>query len=280
MAIPILRRRALLRDTTAGWRRDGATIGVVPTMGALHDGHLALVRAARAANSRVIVTLFVNPKQFNNPADLDAYPRTEEADAALLEPLGADLLYAPDPDQIYPPGFATTVTVAGFDDRLEGPFRPGHFAGVATVVTKLLLQSSADRAYFGEKDFQQLQLVRQLVRDLDIPTEIVGVPTVRETDGLALSSRNVRLGRRERAAAPALAATMADAAAALRAGAPLAPTLEAARAAILAAGFTEVEYLELRRAADLDPAADLAEPTRLLAAAWLGGVRLIDNIEV
>lgn len=278
MAIPILRTLAALRSATAGWHRAGERIGVVPTMGALHDGHLALVRAAKARADRVVVTLFVNPRQFNNPDDLAAYPRTETADAAILAPFAVDALYAPDADQVYPAGFATTVSVAGLSDGLCGAFRPGHFDGVATVVTKLLLQTSADLAFFGEKDFQQLQIVRRLVRDLDIPTEIVPVPTVREADGLALSSRNARLGPRERAISPVLAATLAEAVAALRAGAPVGPTLDAARAAILAAGFSQVEYLELRRAADLAPAEDLAAPARLLVAAWVGGVRLIDNI--
>lgn len=278
--VPILRTLPALRAATAEWHRAGARIGVVPTMGALHEGHLALVRAARAQADRVVVTLFVNPRQFDNPDDLAAYPRTEAADAGILTPFAVDLLYAPDADQIYPEGFATTVSVAGLGDGLCGAFRPGHFDGVATVVTKLLLQTGAALAFFGEKDFQQLQIVRRLVRDLDIPSEIVGVPTVREADGLALSSRNGRLGRRERAVAPALAATLAEAATALRSGAPVSATLDAARAAILAAGFAEVEYLELRRAADLAPAADLAAPARLLAAAWLGGVRLIDNIPV
>lgn len=278
--VPILRTLPALRAATAEWHRAGARIGVVPTMGALHEGHLALVRAARAQADRVVVTLFVNPRQFDNPDDLAAYPRTEAADAGILTPFAVDLLYAPDADQIYPEGFATTVSVAGLGDGLCGAFRPGHFDGVATVVTKLLLQTGAALAFFGEKDFQQLQIVRRLVRDLDIPSEIVGVPTVREADGLALSSRNGRLGRRERAVAPALAATLAEAATALRSGAPVSATLDAARAAILAAGFADVEYLELRRAADLAPAADLAAPARLLAAAWLGGVRLIDNIPV
>jgi pantoate--beta-alanine ligase len=280
MALAIERRRDGLRATVAGWRREGASVGVVPTMGALHQGHLSLVRRAKAEADRVVVTLFVNPRQFNNPDDLAAYPRTEAADAAALAPLGVDLLYVPDDEQIYPPGFDTSIGVGGVEVGLEDAFRPGHFEGVATVVAKLLLQTAADRGFFGEKDFQQLMLVRKLVRDLDIPCAIVGCPTVRERDGLALSSRNLRLSAADRAAAPALAAALAEAAAAVAAGAPAAETLAAARARVLAAGFESVEYLELRREADLAPAADAAETVRLLAAAWLGGVRLIDNVRL
>lgn len=269
-----------LRTIVAGWKAAGARVGVVPTMGALHAGHLSLVQAARAGADRVIVTLFVNPRQFDNAADLSAYPRTEAADAALLGPLGVDLLYAPVPEAIYPPGFATTVSVAGVSEGLCGAFRPGHFDGVATVVTKLLLQTGADRAFFGQKDWQQFRLVSRLAADLDIPVEIVGCPTVREADGLALSSRNVRLGARERAVAPALAAALNRAASAIAEGVPAATAIAEARAAVEAAGFERVEYLELRREADLAPAEDAAEPSRLLAAAWLGGVRLIDNVAV
>ena len=277
---PIVRRLDALRATTARWRREGARIAVVPTMGALHEGHLTLVRAALARADRVIVTLFVNPKQFNSPEDLAAYPRTEMADAAKLAPLGADMLYAPDADQIYPEGFATVVRVTGLDQGLCGAFRPGHFDGVATVVTKLLTQTSADLGFFGEKDFQQLAIVTRLARDLDLPCEIVGVPTVREADGLALSSRNIRLGAAERAVAPALAAALNRARDAIEGGAPVGAVLDTARREIVAAGYAEVEYLELRRARDLAPLAAAEAPARLLAAAWLGGVRLIDNVGV
>lgn len=280
MAVPIVRTRTALRETVAAWRRDGARVAVVPTMGALHEGHLSLVRAGLAAADRVIVTLFVNPKQFNSEADLAAYPRTEESDAAKLAPLGAHVLYAPDAEQIYPPGFATTVSVAGVTEGLCGAGRPGHFDGVATVVTKLLLQSGADVAMFGEKDYQQLQLVRRLARDLDIPVEIAGCPTVREADGLAMSSRNVRLTPKERAIAPRLAAALTGAAARLATGLPAAPVLAELRAALAAAGFDPVEYAELRDAEDLLPLDRADRPARLLAAAWLGGTRLIDNVPV
>ncbi|PWJ86299.1 pantothenate synthetase [Pseudaminobacter salicylatoxidans] len=280
MSIPIVRTLAELRATVAEWRREGARVAVVPTMGALHEGHLSLVRAALVQADRVIVTLFVNPKQFNSAADLAAYPRTEHEDAAKLAPLGAHMLYAPDADQVYPEGFATNISVSGVSEGLCGAFRPGHFDGVATVVAKLFLQIGADLAFFGEKDFQQLHVVRRMARDLDIPIGIVGCPTVREQDGLALSSRNVRLSQAQRAVAPRLADILFDAAARLAAGAAVAATLDAAQAAILAAGYAEVEYLTLRAEDDLSPLDRADRPARLLAAAWLGEVRLIDNVPV
>jgi pantoate--beta-alanine ligase len=249
-------------------------------MGALHEGHLSLVRAALANTDRVIVTLFVNPKQFNNAGDLAAYPRTEKEDAAKLAPLGAHMLYAPDGAEMYPNGFSTTVSVSGVSEGLCGAFRPGHFDGVATVVTKLLLQTGADLAFFGEKDFQQLHVVRRLTRDLDIPTQIIACPTVREADGLALSSRNVRLSADDRRNAPKLAEALFAAAGRLAEGTPVAEVLPNARDAILAAGYQEVEYLELRGEDDLAPLSGLDRPARLLVAAWIGGVRLIDNLPV
>ena len=255
-------------------------MGVVPTMGALHQGHLSLVEAARHGADRVIVTIFVNPKQFNNPADLDKYPRTEETDAALLDPFGVDLIFAPRPDEVYPQGFATTVSVKGISDTLCGAHRPGHFDGVATVVTKLFLQTLADSAYFGEKDWQQLQLVRRLVTDLNVPVAIMGCPTVREADGLALSSRNQRLTAEERAIAPALPRAMRDAAARICAGQGASSALAEARDAILAAGFREVEYLDLRGAEDLVLMEHADSPAHIFAAAWVGDVRLIDNMDV
>lgn len=278
--VPIVRTLAGLRATVALWRREGATIAVVPTMGALHEGHLSLVRAALDRAERVIVTLFVNPRQFNSAADLAAYPRTENEDAVKLAPLGAHMLYAPEAEEIYPDGFATTVSVSGVSDGLCGAFRPGHFDGVATVVAKLFLQTGADLAFFGEKDFQQLHVVRRMARDLDIPVEVVACPTVRETDGLALSSRNVRLSPAERAMAPKLAAVLVAAGRRLAAGAEVEAALDEAKAAIVAAGFDGVEYLELRAEDDLAPLAGLWRPARLLVAAWLGQTRLIDNVEV
>ena len=280
MNVPIVRAVADLRTIVAGWRREAASIAVVPTMGALHEGHLSLVRAALEKADRVIVTLFINPKQFNSAADLAAYPRTEVEDAAKLAPLGAHLLYAPDAAEIYPEGFATAVSVGGVSEGLCGAFRPGHFDGVATVVAKLFLQTGADLAFFGEKDFQQLHVVRRMARDLDIPITVIGCPTVREEDGLALSSRNVRLSLAERLAAPKLASILHTAAGQIANGAPVSLTLAEARAAILSAGYREVEYLELRADAELRPLNALYCPARLLVAAWLGNTRLIDNVEV
>lgn len=269
-----------LRALNRTWRCDGETVGVVPTMGALHQGHLSLVKQAKAACDRVIVTVFVNPKQFNNADDLDKYPRTEDADAAALAPFDVDVMYLPTPDQIYPDGFSTNVSVSGVSEGLCGAHRPGHFDGVATVVAKLLLQTGADRAFFGEKDFQQLQVVKRLVRDLDIPTEIVGCATVREEDGLALSSRNVRLSETARNTAPRLYAILQDVADELRGGATAEAAIYTAKARIEQAGFTEVEYLELRAEDGLTPMTVLDRPARLLVAAWLDGVRLIDNIPI
>jgi pantoate--beta-alanine ligase len=280
MSIPIVRTVAELRGTIAAWRREGLKIAVVPTMGALHEGHLSLVRAALELADRVIVTLFVNPKQFNRAADLAAYPRTEHEDAARLAPLGAHMLYAPDGAEMYPEGFATTVSVAGVSEGLCGANRPGHFDGVATVVAKLFLQTGADLAFFGEKDFQQLHVVRRMARDLDLPVEIIACRTVREEDGLAMSSRNVRLSANERQAAPRLAAILFEAAARLTAGAHANKVLAEARQAILFAGYSQVEYLELRADDDLSPLDAAERPARLLVAAWLGDVRLIDNVSV
>ncbi|MES2845941.1 MAG: pantoate--beta-alanine ligase [Pseudomonadota bacterium] len=276
----ILRTVDALREVVRGWRADGATVGVVPTMGALHDGHLSLVRAAKGDCDRVIVTIFVNPMQFNNPDDLKKYPRTEREDAALLETAGVEVIFAPSPDEVYPDGFATTVSISGVSEPLEGVLRPGHFDGVATVVAKLFGMTTADRAYFGQKDWQQLQVVRRLVRDLNIPVTVVGCDTVREDDGLAMSSRNVRLSPQARARAPAMHAAMVQAAAAFRAGASQIDVTDAATRAVLAAGFDRVEYIDLRDAGTLDPLIDRTRPARMLAAAWLDGVRLIDNIAV
>ena len=274
----IIRRVADLRDVVRAWKAAGNLVGVVPTMGALHDGHLSLVRAAKADCERVIVTIFVNPKQFNTADDLLKYPRTETADAALLTTLGVDVIFAPEPDEVYPPGFTTMVSVAGVAEPLEGVARPGHFDGVATVVAKLFGMTMADRAYFGQKDWQQLQVVKRLVRDLNIPVWILGCETIREADGLAMSSRNARLGTAARAVAPALYAAMTRAALAIQNGAPGA--IAQCKAEILAAGFDRIDYIDLRDASGLAPPDHADRPRRLLAAAWLDGVRLIDNIPV
>lgn len=276
----VIRSAAALRDKVSAWKRSGMLVGVVPTMGALHDGHLSLARLARVQSDRVIVTIFVNPMQFNNPEDLKKYPRDEAHDLALLKAEGVDVLFAPGPEEVYPEGFATKVSVAGVSEPMEGAFRPGHFDGVATVVTKLFGMTQAGRAFFGEKDWQQVQVVERLVRDLNIPIRIIPCPTIREADGLAMSSRNVRLTAAERAVAPALHRAMQGAAAAIRGGADVAAALEAARAAVLAAGFASVEYLDLRDAGTLEVVTTPERPARLLAAATLGEVRLIDNIAV
>lgn len=274
----IIRRVADLRAQVRAWKVGGAIVGVVPTMGALHEGHLSLARAAKAECDRVIVTIFVNPKQFNNPADLQKYPRTEQADAALLTSVGVDVIFAPLPDEVYPPGFATMVSVAGVAEPLEGASRPGHFDGVATVVAKLFGMTMADRAYFGQKDWQQLQVIKRLVRDLNVPVWIVGCETIREADGLAMSSRNARLDVVARLKAPALFAAMGRAALAIRNG--RVDALQTCVTEVLAAGFDRVEYIELRDASALGPPEGLERPLRLLAAAWLDDVRLIDNIPV
>ena len=276
----IIRTVAELRQRVRAWRAAGEMVGVVPTMGALHEGHLSLARRARAECDRVITTIFVNPKQFNNPDDLKKYPRTLEADAALLSTVPVDVIFAPGVEEVYPEGFNTTVSVGGVSEPLEGRMRPGHFEGVATVVAKLFGMTQADRAYFGQKDWQQLQVVRRMVTDLNIPVEVVGCETIREADGLAMSSRNARLDPLSRAQAPALNRIMVKTAAQIRGGGEIAASLAQARDDLRQAGFTEVEYLDLRTAAMLEPATGIEQPVRLLAAAWIGGVRLIDNIPV
>ena len=269
-----------LRRAVAGWRARGERIALVPTMGAIHAGHLALVAAARRQCERVVASLFVNPKQFGPAEDFAAYPRNEAADLAAFRGAGVDLVFTPDVAAMYPPGFATAVEVGGVSDGLESAHRPGHFVGVATVVAKLLLQALPDAAFFGEKDYQQLLVVRRLARDLDIPARIEGVPTLREADGLALSSRNVYLSAGERGVAPLLHRVLRDTAAAL-AEQPNAVGGALARGiAALGAGGFAVDYFELRDAETLAPVTRLAGPARLLAAARLGRTRLIDNVAV
>lgn len=269
---------AALRARVSVWRRTAHRVALVPTMGALHDGHLSLVAAAKARCDRVIVTIFVNPRQFNDPKDYASYPRTEEDDARKLSRFDIDALYVPDPDQIYPEGFSTTVSVAGLTDVMDGVHRPGHFDGVATVCTKLFVQSTATDAFFGEKDYQQLQVVRRLARDLDLPIEIHGCPTIRDIDGLALSSRNLLLSDRARAIAPRLFEEMEAIAEGLRQGHDFGELQRSAIDRLEKSGFTKVEYLELRAADNLQLLDAPTRPARLFAAAWLAGVRLIDNI--
>ncbi|WP_050605141.1 pantoate--beta-alanine ligase [Ruegeria sp. 6PALISEP08] len=280
MTAPILRSLAELRTKTNEWHRNGETIGVVPTMGALHEGHLSLAQAAKEGCDRVIVTIFVNPKQFNNPEDLANYPRTEHEDAKKLAPYGVDAIYVPDPHEVYPDGFSTTVSVAGLTDMMEGPFRPGHFEGVATVVAKLFLQTQADRAYFGEKDYQQLLVVRRMARDLNIPIEVIGCSTVREPSGLAMSSRNLLLSPEGLRVAERMNNVMRHVADGLATGKDFAPLAQEAKENLLQAGFSEIEYIDLRCAETLENLSKASKPARLFVTAWAGGVRLIDNIPV
>ncbi|CAN7155549.1 pantoate--beta-alanine ligase [Phenylobacterium sp. LjRoot225] len=280
--LPVVRPVAELRGKVRAWRAAGERIGFVPTMGALHEGHLSLVQLARQHAQRVVVSIFVNPTQFAPHEDFDAYPRGEARDAELLAAAGCDLLFAPTVAEMYPSGFATTVTVGGVTEPLDGAARPGHFAGVATVVSKLLNQCGPDVAVFGEKDYQQLQVIRRLVRDLDLPVEIVGAPTARAPDGLALSSRNAYLTPAERKIAPSLARTLGAACAGLRAGARVSDVEAEAVAALTAAGFRRVDYVEVRTAEDLSRLGPgpITSPARILAAAFLGKTRLIDNFAV
>ncbi len=265
-----------LRRAVAELRGDGAAVALVPTMGALHAGHMALVEAARADGAKVVASIFVNPKQFGPNEDLARYPRPADADTKLLTVHGCDLLWMPGVDEMYPPGFATNVSVSGVSDGLDGAARPGHFDGVATVVAKLFNQVAPDAAYFGEKDFQQLTVIRRMVADLDLGLEIVGVPTVREADGLALSSRNAYLSADERARAVALPRALTAAKRAIEAGE--AGAIPAAMASLTQAGFA-IDYVELVDAASLG-APTAGKPRRLLAAARIGATRLIDNLPV
>lgn len=279
--VDIVRDVRELRAQIAAWRTGGGRVALVPTMGALHRGHAALIAAARAVADRTVVTVFVNPTQFAPTEDFAAYPRRLEADRATAAEAGADLVYAPSQAVMYPEGYVTSVEVGGpARAGLEDRFRSTHFAGVATVVAKLLNQAGPDLALFGEKDFQQLRVIEQVVRDLDIPVAVAGVPTVREADGLALSSRNAYLGSDERARAPALNGALVACAAAIGRGAPVVASCEAARARIAAAGFS-IDYVEARRADTLAPLINGgSEPGRVLAAARLGSTRLIDNVPI
>lgn len=260
-------------------RACGQKIGFVPTMGALHDGHLSLLRQAKADGHETVASIFVNPAQFGPNEDFALYPRRAAEDAALLEQSGAGLLFLPEVQEIYPHGFATDVRVKNLGDYLCGPFRPGHFEGVATVVCKLLNIVQPDTAYFGEKDWQQLQVIKGLVRDLDMPVHIVGVPTLREADGLAMSSRNQYLDAVDRAKAPLLYITLCDLATKLCKGGDIAALLKTARRGIEENGF-QVDYLEYADGETLVPLRAHLKPARLFVAARLGRTRLIDNIPV
>jgi pantoate--beta-alanine ligase len=269
-----------LRRRIKAWRREGKSVALVPTMGALHKGHLTLMDRAQKMADCVVASLFVNPKQFGPAEDFTAYPRQENADFEMLNSAGVHLLFAPDVNVMYPTGFSTNVQVTGVSGVLDGAHRTGHFDGVSTVVAKLLLQTLPDIALFGEKDYQQLVLIRRLVADLNIPVDIIGVPTVREADGLALSSRNRYLTAEERAQAPALYATLCATAKAIAEGKDAATATAAAKAALLEKGFRQVDYVEARNADTLAPLTGGKEPGRILAAAHLGRARLIDNVPI
>ncbi len=271
----VLALRAAIRD----WRRDGLSVAMVPTMGALHDGHISLVRAALSTADRCIVSIFVNPAQFAPTEDLDKYPRQLARDLDRLTHAGAHLAFTPAVSEMYPEGFATRISVGGPSSGLESDFRPTFFEGVATVVAKLFLQALPDRAIFGEKDYQQLCVVRKLCRDLDLPVDIVGAPTVRDAHGLAMSSRNAYLGAAELDVARQLNVILRQAAAALAAGTDESSVTAKAAAALLEAGFDRVDYVAARESLTLAPWRRDSDG-RLLAAAWLGRTRLIDNVEV
>ena len=279
--LPVVRTVAGLRAAVAGARRDGRRIALVPTMGALHEGHLSLCRIAAAQAPFVVVSIFVNPTQFAPHEDLATYPRDEASDIAKLAASGTtQLVYSPSAAEMYPQGFATSIVPKGAAEGLETDFRPHFFAGVATVVTKLFTQAAPDLAVFGEKDYQQLQVIRQLVRDLDLPVEILGGPTLREPDGLALSSRNAYLDTRSRAIAAKLNLVMRDTATAVAQGRDIFLSTKVGREELLKAGFDAVDYLEIRNAATLRPVEDRGQPMRILAAVKIGKTRLIDNMSV
>jgi pantoate--beta-alanine ligase len=278
-AIDIVRTVSDLRTRIAAWRAAGETIALVPTMGAIHEGHLSLVTLANKSADRVVTSLFVNPLQFGPREDFHAYPRDEAHDGAVLAAAGSDLLYAPDAAEMYPPGFCTKISVADLTEDLCGAARPNHFDGVATVVTKLLLQCTPDKAIFGKKDYQQLLVIRRLVTDLDIPVEIIGGEVVREDDGLALSSRNAYLSPDERRIAPVLYQTIREVAQDLAQGRGADDASEAARFKLEAAGF-RVEYVAVRNPDTLKPLRGPVKEARVLAAVYLGKTRLIDNVPV
>ncbi len=275
-----LRDLPALRAALDAIRSDGNPLALVPTMGALHDGHMALVEEARRHAKHVVVSIFVNPRQFGPNEDLDAYPRREAKDAQMLQAAGVDILWAPSVDVMYPAGFATNVSVSGVSEGLDGAARPGHFDGVATVVIKLLNQVRPDVALFGEKDYQQLAVIRRMVADLDMDLRIVGVPTQRAEDGLALSSRNAYLSEEERREALALPRALGEAKRQMEKGGTVEAAIAKAIAMLAAHGFDPIDYVTLCDAATLEPMTVLDRPARLLGAAKIGRTRLIDNIAV
>jgi pantoate--beta-alanine ligase len=278
--LQIIREASQLPSALIAVGAGGQSLALVPTMGALHSGHLKLITEASRVADRVAATIFVNPLQFGANEDLDRYPRQEEKDAAMLEEAGCDLLWLPQPAEFYPAGFATTVSVKGVSDRWEGEARPGHFDGVATVVAKLLCAVRPDIALFGEKDFQQLAVIRRMALDLQLGIEVLGVPTVRDEDGLALSSRNAYLSPEERSNAVELPRALNEAAEAISSGVLVSEALAAAKARLTRAGFSRIDYVALVNALTLEPLEQAGGPMRLIAAALIGRTRLIDNIAV
>ena len=274
----IIREVRQLPAALIALRAGGHSLALVPTMGALHAGHISLIEEAKRHADRVMATIFVNPLQFGANEDFGRYPRKEEEDAAMLEKAGCDLLWLPQAEEMYPPGFATTVSVKDIGDRWEGEARPGHFDGVTTVVAKLFCAIRPDVAVFGEKDFQQLAVIRKMNDDLQIGVNIIGGPTVRDDDGLALSSRNAYLSADERGRALALPQALNEAAAAIRSGMPVEQALEAAKTKLAAAGFAPIDYVALVDAMTLEPLDAPGGSMRLIAAAKIGSTRLIDNL--
>ena len=275
--VPTVRTIDALRQQVSAWRNDGYTVSLVPTMGALHTGHLSLVELGQRKTDKVIVSIFVNPTQFAEGEDLDAYPRTEAEDCQKLATIGTDLVFMPSAREMYPEGFSTSVTVEGMTQILCGGSRPTHFDGVALVVTKLLIACLPDIAIFGEKDYQQLMVIKRFTEDLNIPVEIVGGAIVREDDGLAMSSRNQYLTPEERLIAPNFAKTLREAIADILDGTPVADALKLAEEKLLSLGFNNVDYLEMREVPSLQPTDDPTKPARLIAAVNLGLSRILDN---
>jgi pantoate--beta-alanine ligase len=276
--VQIIREIDALRAAIADLRATGGTVAFVPTMGALHAGHMALVEEARRRASHVIASIFVNPTQFGAGEDLARYPRREASDAQMLDAGGVEILWAPDVATMYPGGAQIAVRAGSLGNELDGAARPGHFDGVATVVARLFDQVAPDLALFGEKDYQQLLVIREMAARLALPVEIVGIPTQRDADGLALSSRNLYLTDDERRAARALPRALGEAAAAISQGQDVAEALAKARDALAKAGFDPIDYVELRDAETLAPVEEARAPSRILAAAWIGATRLIDNL--
>ena len=276
----VVRTIAELRQHTSRWRIAGQTIGLIPTMGALHNGHLSLIKLAQGKCDRVIATIFVNPRQFLPNEDFDEYPRNEESDIQKLIKMGVDLLFAPKAPEMYQPDASTTVVISKLTDCLCATSRPGFFDGVGTVVTKLLIQALPDLAIFGEKDYQQLLVIKRLTRDLDIPVEIIGAPTIREADGLAVSSRNVFISKANRETASKVFEILKKTATAIAQGNDVLVACEEARSELILAGFSEIDYFEARHSETLELIQNFENSGRLFAAVWLGPTRLIDNLEI